>query len=410
MKNWRVIAQCEVSLKQLAKQYKGRVELNSKVNILTRSVNEVHTMTTRSSLANSLTKNITAVDLFCGAGGLTRGLRDAGVNVTAGYDIDPQCRHAYEHNNVGAKFILQSVKDVTKMDLAARYPKGHIRVLAGCAPCQPFSRYTRRNEPRDEEKWCLLNEFGRLIQEVRPEIVSMENVPELQRYRVFKDFLQCLEDEGYYFNNTDETRVLFCPTYGMPQNRKRLVLIASRLAPIELVPPTHKKSQFLTVSDVLRNLPQIEAGKINADDALHSSRGLSKINMKRIRASVPGGTWRDWPTALRLKCHSKEKGSTYPSVYGRMAWNQPSPTITTQFYGYGNGRFGHPEQNRALSLREGAVLQTFPTDYEFVAPNEDFSFNAIGRMIGNAVPVRLGEIIGQSILRHLKQQGHEVCI
>ncbi|MEK7357168.1 MAG: DNA cytosine methyltransferase, partial [Bdellovibrionota bacterium] len=125
----------------------------------------------------------------------------------------------------------------------------------------------------------------------------------------------------------------------------------------------------------------------------------------RIQHSKPGGSWRDWPDELIAKCHRKKKGRTYPSVYGRMKWDAPSPTITTQFYGFGNGRFGHPEQNRAISLREGSILQTFPRDYVFVKPGDEYRFKVIGRLIGNAVPVRLGEVIGNTIKLHLSQHG-----
>jgi len=138
-------------------------------------------------------------------------------------------------------------------------------------------------------------------------------------------------------------------------------------------------------------------------DRLHQSAGLDPINLKRIKASVPGGTWRDWPKDLVAECHKKRSGKTYPSVYGRMVWDAPSPTITTQFYGFGNGRFGHPEQNRAISLREGAVLQSFPKSYKFVAPGTPISFTSVGRLIGNSVPVKLGKAIGQSFVDHARQ-------
>ena len=130
---------------------------------------------------------------------------------------------------------------------------------------------------------------------------------------------------------------------------------------------------------------------------------LSPTNLKRIRQSTPGGTWRDWDEELQLECHKKESGKTYPSVYGRMSWDEPSPTITTQFYGYGNGRFGHPEQDRALSLREGAILQSFPPDYVFIDNEHPSNRREIGIHIGNAVPVELGRAIGLSIQQHLQE-------
>jgi DNA (cytosine-5)-methyltransferase 1 len=342
---------------------------------------------------------ITAVDLFCGAGGLTRGLLDAGIKVVAGYDIDEICQYAYEQNNKPAIFKSKSVADVTGAELLRFYPKNNWRVLVGCAPCTPFSKYTQGLDAASHEKWGLLYHFGRLISETKPDVVSMENVPQLQRHRVYDDFAATLKKLGYHVSTTE----VYCPDYGIAQNRQRLVLVASRLGPISLIPPTHSAKQYPTVKSAISGLPRIKAGRGCAIDPLHRSSGLSETNLKRIKHSKPGGTWRDWPKDLVAKCHQKKKGQSYPSVYGRMRWNEPSPTITTQFFGFGNGRFGHPTQNRALSLREGAILQSFPPDYEFAESINERGFHAIGRMIGNAVPVRLGEIVGNSISAHLRQ-------
>lgn len=136
-------------------------------------------------------------------------------------------------------------------------------------------------------------------------------------------------------------------------------------------------------------------------DPLHQTATLSPTNLLRIRASKPGGTWRDWDPELVATCHRKRSGKTYPSVYGRMSWDEPAPTVTTQFFGFGNGRFGHPEQDRAISLREGAILQSFPKNYRFVKPGEPIHFSILGRLIGNAVPVKLGEAIGRSLVAHV---------
>lgn len=347
----------------------------------------------------------TAVDLFCGAGGLTRGLLDAGIPVVAGYDIDNACRYAYEHNNAGVKFMAKSVSDVDGETLARHYPKDHIRILVGCAPCQPFSRYTQGLDTKVDDKWSLLHEFARLVRELKPDIVSMENVPELQRHSIFDNFLNTLAVEKFHFDADEKKLVVYCPDYGIPQHRRRLVLVASRLGPIQLIPPTLKPDCYRCVKDVLNELPPLTAGEVFAADPLHRSSRLSPLNLRRIRQSKPGGTWRDWPRELIATCHRGKAGKTYPSVYGRMEWDKPSPTITTQFFGFGNGRFGHPKQLRAISLREGAILQSFPPNYEFVKPNGEYCFKTIGRMIGNAVPVRLGEIVGQTINLHLRQHG-----
>jgi len=354
-------------------------------------------------MTKSLGRAASAIDLFCGAGGLTRGLLNAGVNVVAGYDTDEMCRFPYEHNNPGTTFHEKSVTELTARDLARQYPKGHAKILVGCAPCQTFSKYTQGLKNLRDPKWTLLRDFGRLIRELKPDIVSMENVPELQRHKIFRDFLAILSDEGFHFADDPKKWVVYCQDYGVPQHRRRLVIVASRLGPIELIPPTHRPDQYRRVADVLRALPILSAGEVCATDPLHRASLLSARNLQRIRISKPGGTWRDWPRKLRADCHKEESGQHYSSVYGRMEWDKPSPTITTQFYGFGNGRFGHPEQDRGISLREGAVLQSFPKRYQFVEPNADCPFKSVGKMIGNAVPVRLGGAIGKTITEHLAQ-------
>lgn len=349
--------------------------------------------------------NPVAVDLFCGAGGLTRGLLDAGIAVVAGYDTAEICRFPFEKNNAPALFQNQDVAELEGADLEHHYSQGSVRILVGCAPCVTFSRYTQRLNRTRDPKWALLRQFARLIRELEPDIVSMENVPELQYHSIFKEFLRTLRSGGYHFSSDAEKRVVYCPDYGIPQHRSRLVVLASRFGPIEMIPPTHRPKEHRTVRDVLSRLPSLDAGQRSARDRLHRASALSTLNLRRIRHSKPGGTWRDWPKDLVADCHKAETGETYPSVYGRMEWDRPSPTITTQFYGFGNGRFGHPEQNRGLSLREGAILQSFPRTYAFVKPRTTYSVKDVGRMIGNAVPVRLGKAIGRSIKAHLEKHG-----
>lgn len=338
---------------------------------------------------------IKAIDLFCGVGGLTHGLTQAGVSVVAGIDVDENCRYPFETNN-RAKFIQKDIRKIEGSELKEILGEGCIRMLAGCAPCQPFSTYNRSGLVRaDDGKWDLLSDFGRLIRALRPELVTMENVPQLTGQLVFNQFLDSLSGYQIWYD------IVECSEYGVPQTRKRLVLLASRLGSVELVPPTHSLDKVLTVRNVLSNLPRLAAGHRNSGDSLHAACSLSEINLRRIRASKPGGTWRDWPVELRAKCHRKQSGSTYPSVYGRMEWDAPAPTITTQCFGFGNGRFGHPEQNRAISLREAALIQTFPQGYKFVPPQEKVRFNVMGRLIGNAVPVRLGKVVGDSLVEHV---------
>ena len=228
----------------------------------------------------------------------------------------------------------------------------------------------------------------------------MENVPKLAKFDVFGDFVKKLEDLSYFVSY----KLVECEKYGLPQTRKRLVLLASKFGGINLIEPTHTEPEsFVTVRDVLEGYPELRSGEAIKGDPLHKSAELSALNLKRIKASKPGGSWRDWPKSLITECHKKESGNTYVSVYGRMEWDKPSPTVTTQYYGYGNGRFGHPYQHRAISLREGATLQSFPSDYKFTPDGQSISTGAVGRLVGNAVPPLLGKIVGQSIQKHVSQ-------
>ena len=244
----------------------------------------------------------------------------------------------------------------------------------------------------------LINQFLRIVNDIKPDIVTMENVPNLAKQEIFRNFVKILKDIGYFVSFS----TVYCPDYGIPQSRHRLVLLASKLAPINLIKPTHNKENYITVRDAISQLPPIQAGEKNSKDILHISSKLSKLNMQRMLNSKPGGSWRDWPECLIAECHKKSSGNTYGSVYGRMEWDKPAPTITTQCYGFGNGRFGHPEQNRALTLREAAILQSFPNNYKFVKDGSNFSMRQIGTLIGTAVPVKLGEIIGKSIIKHIE--------
>ena len=339
------------------------------------------------------------MDLFCGAGGLTHGLQRAGVEVRLGIDIDPACEFPYTKNN-GAKFLLKRIEDVSVDEIAAAYPKGGVRLLAGCAPCQTFSTYYQKASKSDE-RWHLLTQVSDIVQRILPDLVTMENVPRLAEYEVFRKFTAVLESAGYHV----DYRVVNCADYDVPQQRQRLVLLASRLGPIALLEPASGEGEKPTVRAAIGSLPVLQAGGISKSDPLHQCSALSPLNLKRMRASNPGGTWRDWNKKLVADCHRKRTGRTYPGVYGRMCWDEPAPTITTQFFGFGNGRFGHPEQDRAISLREGAILQSFPNDYVFVDPDKPMSKKSVGKLIGNAVPVKLAEVIGRSMFAHLAQVG-----
>ncbi|RDS82238.1 DNA cytosine methyltransferase [Dyella monticola] len=339
---------------------------------------------------------IACVDLFCGAGGLTHGFILEGLPVVAGIDLDPACRFPYEANNGSARFVERDISKVTADEIKGLFGKAKMTILAGCAPCQPFSTYAQRYEVDGKDgKWGLLYQFARLAKGSMPDVITMENVPTVAQHEVFHDFVGKLKRLGYnvWFDVVDSS------LYGVPQTRRRMVLLASRHGDIKLIAPTHEKPK--TVRQAIGRLRALGAGESAPRDRLHVASTLSKVNLRRIRASKAGGTWRDWPKDLVADCHRVESGRTYPGVYGRMEWNKPAPTMTTQCYGFGNGRFGHPEQDRAISLREAAILQSFPRDYAFVPKNGDIYFKILGRLIGNAVPVDLGRAIARSIKQHL---------
>ena len=251
-------------------------------------------------------KNCTVIDLFCGAGALTHGFIKEGFNVVAGLDADKSCKYAYEANNPGATFIEKKIEDVEAAELKKRYPEGHIKILVGCAPCQPFSAYTKSKQNKDD-KWKLLSNFSDLISEIEPDIVSMENVPTLTTFRkgkIYRDFVNRLEKDYI----VTECLKVSCLDYGVPQDRKRLVLFASKpkYGKVELLDPTHTPDKYKTVGDVIWGLGPLEAGKTSWNDPYHKAAGLSKLNLRRIKESRQGGTWRDWPTNLSPNVTSKQ--------------------------------------------------------------------------------------------------------
>jgi len=342
------------------------------------------------------------VDLFCGSGGLTHGFNLEGLKVVAGIDFDSTCKYSYENNN-NSQFLHYDILKLSAKELQSLYPPNTYKILVGCAPCQPFSIFTKNKSKatslEEDERWRLLYSFSNLIKETRPEIISMENVPLLKTFNqgiVFNDFIKPLKKIGYYL----EYKVVNAQDYGVPQRRKRLVLLGSLLGPIEFIPPTHS-NKFVTVAESIGHLPNLNAGEIDPHDPLHRSRSLRPLSKTRIKATPEGGSWVDWADNLKLECHKKPSGKPFGSVYGRMHRNEVAPTITTYCTGLNNGRFGHPVQDRAISLREAAILQSFPHDYKFIDPNKKVITGTLARHIGNAVPVLLGRAIAKSIKKHI---------
>jgi DNA (cytosine-5)-methyltransferase 1 len=336
------------------------------------------------------------VDLFCGVGGLSVGFRREGFRIAAGIDVADAGRYAFERYT-GGRFIHEDVANVSVATVKKLLGKARPSILIGCAPCQSFSEYNKKGRGTS---WNMLPQFARIIEGAQPDIVSMENVARLATYRrgrTLNTFVARLARAGYDVS----WYIVDCTDYGISQRRKRLVLFASRRGFVELVPATHRVARSLR--KVIGSLPRLAAGSVDADDPYHRAQRLSGINSRRLRATRPGGSWEDWPAGLRARCHTTRCGQEFASVYGRLTYDDIGPTVTTQFFKVGSGRFGHPTQQRALSLREGALLQTFPAKFRFVRDHDAITFHEVGRLIGNAVPVRLGQIIARSIRRHIEQ-------
>jgi DNA (cytosine-5)-methyltransferase 1 len=337
---------------------------------------------------------IPVFDFFCGAGGLTRGLLDAGFNVLAGFDLDAKCRQSYEHNNPHARFIAKDIRELSIGELKKQChgtPFSEM-LFAGCAPCQPFSQQVKNGECRHEA--TLLANFARLIEDAMPGQVLMENVPGIARVKgnsTFKRFLRVLEQNDYHYvyGMVDAKR------FGVPQKRRRLVLIALRHGQPTMPLETHGRGAlpFRTVRQAISHFPPIQAGQSHRDIPNHVAASITEINLERLRHTPhDGGNRRSWPKELCLECHAGDyEGHT--DVYGRMAWDAPAPTLTGRCHSISNGRYGHPTQDRAISLREAAALQSFPDGYVFFGSNKH-----IAQQIGNAVPVRLAEALGKHIL------------
>ena len=272
-------------------------------------------------------------------------------------------------------------------------------LFGACAPCQPFSKQRTTRKGSDGRK-DLLREFHRFVRSYLPEYVFIENVPGLQsvddRRGPFAKFLRLLTKLGYWHSH----KVIYACHYGVPQRRRRLVLVASRLGPIAFPKPTHgpgtKNPRLPTVWEAIGHLPRIKAGTSHRKILNHRAADLSTLNLRRIQATKPGSTRTRWPADLVLNCHEDHSGHT--DVYGRMAKDQPSAALTTRCISLSNGRFGHPTQHRAISVREAACLQTFPMNFEFFG-----GMVSMSRQVGNAVPVTMARVFGEAIRLHYRR-------
>jgi len=334
------------------------------------------------------------VDFFCGSGGLTRGLLDAGINVILGIDADGSCQKTYEENNSPARFIRADMRKLSVDEVREYFSEIDSRdlLLAACAPCQPFAQLNRNG--KRTYRATLLKEFARFVEALKPRFVFLENVPGLAKVpgrSTYKRFRKNLIDLGYKLAEG----VVNAKNYGVPQSRKRFIMIAVLDGNPSLPPPTHGKGLLdCETVEVIRNYPPIAAGEIHPEIPNHRAAILSPTNLERIKqTSHNGGDRTVWNNEIWLDCHRNQKG--YTDVYGRMYWNRPAPTLTCKCHSLSNGRYGHPEQDRAISLREAARLQGFLDDYIFYAETQ----GQLATHIGNAVPVNLAEAVGKQFRR-----------
>lgn len=361
-------------------------------------------------MSNKQDNRLKAVDFFCGAGGVTCGFKNIGIDVLGGIDIVGKFQKTYEINN-NTLFINEDVSNMLPEKLKELLPivvNQDDLIFVGCSPCQYYSNL-KSDKTKSKAGRLLLDDFKEFVLYYKPGFVFIENVPGLETKSgsPLHQFKEDLQKQGYTFDQS----VLNAKYFGVPQSRRRFVLIGTRLLrKIELPKQNRKKNNVVTVKNAIGNykiFPKVDMGHKDHSDFQHSVAKLSPLNMLRIKATPKnGGTRNAWANdeSLQLKCYKDHEG--HYDVYGRLFWNKPAPTITTRFIYTSTGRYSHPEQNRALSLREGATLQSFPLDYKFYSDNH----GTIATMIGNAVPPKLAEAIGQSLniywhqWRNLKQE------
>ena len=334
-----------------------------------------------------------AIDLFCGCGGLTLGLKQAGFNVIGAIDIDKLSIETYRANHPEVYLWESDIRLLSsnKIKQTLKLKKGELDLLAGCPPCQGFSQMRTKNGGYKvfDNRNTLIRDFERLVEELLPKTVMMENVPGLKNYYRFQNFCTKLRKLGYSLKYD----VLNAADYGVPQRRRRLILIASRIGEIEFAGKTKKR----TVADAIKNFPK--SGQ--SGDILHDYKERRTKKVLNLIKNIPtdGGSRSALDETMQLQCHKEFAG--FKDVYGRMAWNKQAPTITSGCTNPSKGRFLHPEDNRAITLREAALLQSFPKDYIFKMNNRE----SVALMIGNALPPLFIKSHSKSIIEKLLKRG-----
>ena len=335
-------------------------------------------------------KEFISFDLFSGVGGLTEGLRKAGFDTKYAFEIDEIASKAYSLNHKNTVVITNDIRKANLNEIKQKLNGMEIHLIAGCPPCQGFSSIRRLNKakPIDDPRNDLINEFVRFVEYFKPYTIMLENVPWLGQDKLFNEAKENLKIMGY---NLD-VEIVNVKDYGIPQNRKRLVMIGSRLGKISIAKPNKKK---VTVRDCLGNLPR----PINSNDKLHKIFPEHTQDIKNLIKDIPhnGGSRKDLGKARQLTCHTK-KNIGFNDVYGRLRWDDYSSTITGGCLNPSKGRFLHPEQNRCISAREAALLQSFPKKYKFPI---DVSRGNIALMIGNALPPKFSYYQAKNIKKHL---------
>jgi DNA (cytosine-5)-methyltransferase 1 len=354
--------------------------------------------------------NIRVYDFFSGCGGTSVGFGQAGLKHALAVDSCSDAISTYQKNFSGVPVIKEPIEtvDVDRIKVYFKCKK-EIKLFCGCAPCQPFTKQktnTKKDTASDGRRG-LLTYFSDIVHACLPELVFVENVPGLQKVSLHEGgplalFISRLKQDNY----SVAVDVIAAQDYGSAQVRRRFVLIASRLGKITLPEPTHgnkTNKAYVTVHDAIGNFPVVEHGAEHPDNQNypnHRAAKLSVLNLERIRHTGANGR-RDWPERLLPKCYSAKKdGKRYEGhsdCYTRLAWNEPAPGLTTRCISYSNGRFGHPDQDRAITIREAARLQGFPDNFIFTG-----SLNSMARQIGNAVPVPVAEVFGRHFLNHVK--------